>query len=118
MTSTHLLSRFVYMSNQNILALIFLSSLTCVLSKTTQVHEFLVKEKEKEWITIPTSPTLFDRVKITKVGNFTTESVKSPTSSLPSCKRVCERASKSVYGQTEMDRTKEAERRQTGAQTE
>ena len=72
MTSTHLLSHFVYMSDQNILSLIFPSSVTCFLTKTTRVQEFLVKDKENEWITVPTSPPFYESFKITKVGNFTT----------------------------------------------
>ena len=49
MTSTHLLSHFVYMSDQNILSLIFPSLVTCFLTKTTRVQEFLEKRKWK-WI--------------------------------------------------------------------
>ena len=47
MTSTLVLSYFVQMGDQKILSLIFLSLVTCLLTKTIGVQDFLAREKGK-----------------------------------------------------------------------
>ena len=72
MKSTHILSDFVWMGDQKYLPLIFPSLVTCLLTKTRGVQDFLEEDKEKKWIKIPVSPTFYDSFRVSKVGNFTT----------------------------------------------
>ena len=72
MKSTHILSDFVQMGDQKYLPLIFPSLVTCLLTKTRGVQDFLEEDKEKKWINIPVPPTFYDNFRVSKVGNFTT----------------------------------------------
>ena len=72
MKSTHILSDFVQMGDQKYLPLIFPSLVTCLLTKTRGVQDFLEEDKEKKWIDIPVPPTFYDSFRVSKVGNFTT----------------------------------------------
>ena len=72
MKSTHILSDFVQMGDQKYMPLIFPSLVTCLLTKTRGVQDFLEEDKEKKWIKIPVPPTFYDSFRVSKVGNFTT----------------------------------------------
>ena len=60
------------MGDQKYLPLIFPSLVTCLLTKTRGVQDFLEEDKEKKWIDIPVPPTFYDSFRVSKVGNFTT----------------------------------------------
>ena len=60
------------MGDQKYLPLIFPSLVTCLLTKTRGVQDFLEEDKEKKWIKIPVPPTFYDSFRVSKVGNFTT----------------------------------------------
>ena len=60
------------MGDQKYLPLIFPSLVTCLLTKTRGVQDFLEEDKEKKWINIPVPPTFYDSFRVSKVGNFTT----------------------------------------------
>ena len=60
------------MGDQKYLPLIFPSLVTCLLTKTRGVQDFLEEDKENKWIDIPVPPTFYDSFRVSKVGNFTT----------------------------------------------
>ena len=60
------------MGDQKYLPLIFPFLVTCLLTKTRGVQDFLEEDKEKKRINIPVPPTFYDSFRVSKVGNFTT----------------------------------------------